>query len=101
MLDFRKLWNPQEPAIASIKKISNLIDKKLNEGEIIRLGGMTDCFQPIELKERVTYNTIEKLNSKNIGYLIVTKSDIVANDGYINLMRKRPCSYTGNCYMYK
>ena len=79
MLSFRNLWNNEEPRVANIKKIENKI-KKLPKGTIVKLGGMTDCFQPLERKERVTYKTIDELNRNNVGYLIVTKSDIVADD---------------------
>ena len=49
---------------------------------------MTDCFQPIERKHRVTYETIKILNEHKIHYLIVTKSDLVADDEYIEIMDK-------------
>lgn len=88
LLDFRGLWNPQEPAVASIEKIKHTIKRNLKAGDIVRLGGMTDCFQPLERKERITYKTIEELNKQRVGYLIVTKSDIVADDDYIALMDK-------------
>ncbi len=52
------------------------------------MGGMTDCFQPCELIHRTAYQTIGFLNAQNVGYLIVTKSHIIANDEYIHLMRK-------------
>lgn len=86
LLDFRGLWNPEEPAIADIKKIRNKVERLSDE--VIRLGGMTDCFQPLEITHRVTYETIKALNKRNIPYLIVTKSDIVARDEYIEIMRK-------------
>ena len=85
LLDFRGLWDAHDPAVADIDKIERRI-AKLPEGEIIRLGGMTDCFAPIELKHRVTYRTIKALNKHNIPYLIVTKSDNVARDEYINVL---------------
>lgn len=88
LLDFRKLWNPLEPNIADIKKIRRVIEKKLKPGMIVRLGGMTDCFQPLEKTIRNTYQTIEALNKKGIGYLIVTKSAIVADDEYMKIMNK-------------
>ena len=44
----------------------------------MRLGGMTDCFQPLEKLHRVTYKTIRLLNRRKIPYLIVTKSAMVA-----------------------
>lgn len=88
LLDFRRLWDSQNPAVVNIEKVKSVIKKNLKEGDVVRLGGMTDCFQPLERKHRATYQTIEELNKNNIGYLIVTKSDIVAEDEYLSLMRK-------------
>lgn len=88
LLDFRKLWNAHNPAIVNIQKVHRVITRHLKEGDIVRLGGMTDCFQPIEKTARATYRTIQELNKHNIGYLIVTKSDMVADDEYISVMRK-------------
>lgn len=87
LLSFRKMWNESNPSVANIDKIKKKV-KKLEEGSIIRLGGMTDCFQPIEKYKRVTLQTIKALNEQNIGYLIVTKSDLVSEDEYINSMDK-------------
>lgn len=88
LLDFRGLWHPQEPAVADIEKIKRTIKHNLKAGDIVRLGGMTDCFQPLEKKYRITYQTIEYLNEQRVGYLIVTKSDMVADGEYISLMDK-------------
>lgn len=49
---------------------------------------MTDCFQPLEKTERVTYETIKALNEAGIGYLIVTKSHIVADPEYLDILDK-------------
>ena len=88
LLNFRKLWNPQSPSVADIEKIRRKI-RSLPEGiPAIRLGGMTDCFQPVELEHRVTMETIKALNEKKQEYLIVTKSDIVARDEYVREMDK-------------
>ena len=87
LLSFRNLWNAESPSVANIKEIEKIV-KKVPRGTIIRLGGMTDCFQPIELKHRVTYNTIKLLNKYKIGYLIVTKSHLVANDEYLEIYDK-------------
>ena len=84
LLDFRGLWNPQEPSVADLKKIERRLDK-VPAGTILRLGGMTDCFQPCERNHRVTYETIKLLNERGIGYLIVTKSDLVAE--YTDVLR--------------
>ena len=87
LLDFRGLWNPTSPAVADIRKIANEV-KKLPRDKVVRLGGMTDCFQPIEKLHRATYKTIKLLNRYRVPYLIVTKSAIVADDEYIELMDK-------------
>lgn len=86
LLDFRKLWNPAYPSIANINKIRHTIRTKLKSGEIVRLGGMTDCFQPLERDNRITYQTIKALNEMNVGYLIVTKSSLIADDEYLSVL---------------
>lgn len=85
LLDFRKLWNPENPSVADIKKIEKRLDK-VKPGTILRLGGMTDCFQECERVYRTTYKTIQAMNDRGIGYLIVTKSNLVADDDYIEIM---------------
>ena len=65
LLAFRGLWNAENPAAADINKIKKGIDKLVKNGftGAVRLGGMTDCFQPkAELKYRNTYETIKYLN---------------------------------------
>ena len=90
LLDFRKLWNPLDPAVADKEKVVRVLDKIAKGGmklaRAVRLGGMTDCFQPCELTHRVTYNTIKAMNERRIPYLIVTKSDLVATDEYIAIL---------------
>lgn len=88
LLSFRNLWDAKNPSIADIKKIENKI-KKIPKGSIVRLGGMTDCFQPCEKVYRNTLETIKLLNKYGIGYLIVTKSSMIADDEYINIMDKK------------
>ena len=85
LLDFRGLWNAAEPAVASLEKIEQKLEN-IQPGTILRLGGMTDCFQPMEEKLRVTEGTIMLLNKYGIGYLIVTKSDLVCD--YMSILDK-------------
>ena len=87
LLSFRNLWDPQEPAVADIQKIEKVISK-LAPHTVVRLGGMTDCFQPLEKTVRNTYKTIELLNKYQIEYLIVTKSSMVADEEYLKIMDK-------------
>ena len=85
LLDFRGLWNPNNPSVAPLLDVYRTINQ-IPFGSIVRLGGMTDCFQPIELRYRLTYNTIKKLNEKGIHYLIVTKSDLIATNEYMDIL---------------
>ena len=87
LLDFRGLWNPAEPAVADLTKIVKTVNKNLKAGDVVRLGGMTDCFQGCESKYRITRDTIRLLNKKGVHYLIVTKSPMVAS--YAPIMDKR------------
>ena len=84
-IQLRHDWLPLNPAIPDINAIKRKI-AQLQPGQIVRLGGMTDCFQPAELKYRITYETIKALNAKRIGYLIVTKSALIANDEYMKIL---------------
>lgn len=86
LLSFRGLWDAVEPSVASPARIERKI-ARLEPGSIIRLGGMTDCFQPMERRERITKGTIELLNKYGIGYLIVTKSDLVCE--YMSILDKQ------------
>lgn len=87
LLGFRGLWNENEPSIADVEKIKRRI-RKLAPGSVIRLGGMTDCFQPIEAREGVTLETIRALNERRVHYLIVTKAALVSDDRYLEAMDK-------------
>lgn len=86
LLQFRGHWN-NIPLPANLIEIHHKI-KQLNKGDIVRLGSMTDCFQPIEKKYGITYETIKLLNHYKIHYLIVTKNSLVSSDKYIEIYDK-------------
>ena len=88
LLDFRKFWDPANPGVADIERIRRKIKRLPDNMPAIRLGGMTDCFQPLEKEYKVTYETIKALNEKNQPYLIVTKSDLVADPEYLEILDK-------------
>lgn len=87
LLNFRGNWNTKNPRVAYLSEIEKTISK-LDKNCVVRLGGMTDCFQPYETRERVTYGTIKLLNKYGINYLITTKSSLVSDDGYISIYDK-------------
>lgn len=84
LLNFRGLWDLLHPSIGDMKKISAEVRRLPRE--VVRLGGMTDCFQPAEALHKVTYKTIRLLNRRKIPYLIVTKSAMVAD--YMDVLDK-------------
>jgi len=85
VLNFRKLWQPADVGVAPIMQVYRTINK-IPAGSVVRLGGMTDCFQPIETKYHNTYNAIRALNKRGIHYLIVTKSDLIITDKYLEVL---------------
>ena len=84
LLEFRGLWNAEKPAVGDMAKISRQI-RRLPK-DVVRLGGMTDCFQPAEKLYKITYKTIRLLNRRKIPYLIVTKSAMVSE--YMDILDK-------------
>ncbi len=86
LLSFRGLWDAVTPSVANLDRIERKISK-LPAGTVVRLGGMTDCFQPLEKRLEITKSTIMLLNKYGIGYLIVTKSDLVAE--YMDILDKQ------------
>lgn len=84
LLSFRGLWDNLHPSVAKDSDIKREI-RKLKRGSVVRLGGMTDCFQPLEKWERATYRAIQDLNKRGVEYLIVTKSASVADYEYMKL----------------
>lgn len=89
LLDFRGLWHPDDVSVAPLKEIAKVVSWKLREGDVVRLGGMTDCLQPIEGIYRNTYKTIRYLNRRKVHYLIVTKSNLLLREDYIDVMNKK------------
>lgn len=84
LLFFRGLWDNENPAVADLDDIRKVLDG-IRPGTILRLGGMTDCFMPLEKERRITFETIKMLNRRRIGYLIVTKSHLVADPEYLEI----------------
>lgn len=84
LLDFRGLWDAKNPSVGDMTKLSREVRKLPRQ--VVRLGGMTDCFQPIEALHKTTWKTIRLLNNRKIPYLIVTKSAMVGE--YTDILDK-------------
>jgi DNA repair photolyase len=95
ILESKGFWTPRKVRIARLEDIKTVFRTALN-GDVAgpignairaripaRLGGLTDCFQPEESKEKVTLRVVSFLNSIRYPYLIVTKSDLIVSPDYI------------------
>ena len=96
LLEPRGYWNPNiRPADINI--IRNLFSKEQKDTTInsaiykkipVRMGGLTDCFQEIERKFRISYDTLKILHENHYPYLIVTKSPLLAEKEYLDVLDK-------------
>lgn len=77
ILEFRGNWHPEAPHVADMGRIREIVSR-MEPGSVVRMGGMTDCFQACEEELHVARDTIALLNRRGVHQLIVTKSDTVA-----------------------
>lgn len=100
LLDFRKMWNEKNPAVTDMDKVEKIFsdvfekDKKNKWSEIllnrvpVRLGGMTDPMQDIEVETEATYRLLQILKKYKHPYLLLTKNARIREDKYINALDK-------------
>ena len=88
LLDFRGLRHPENPKPANIRELYRVIAKECSPTIATRMWGMTDCFQPVEKIHKVTYHALKAFKKVRKPYLILTKSDLVASDEYIEVLDK-------------
>jgi DNA repair photolyase len=98
VLWFRKLWDDQNPSIASFSKIEKAFENVfiknrknkyaqfLKDRIPIRIGGMTDCFSEAEKKNGITLMFLELLREYRYPYLIMTKNALIASDAYLEAL---------------
>lgn len=87
LLHFRGMWDPYNPKFIDLKEWYKVI-ANIPQKQITRLGWMTDCFQPIERIHKRTYNMLKAFNHLRKHYLLITKSDLIATDEYIEVLDK-------------
>lgn len=91
------LWKTPVPVdIAEVAKMFHTIfetdrphryRKLLENRTRIRLGGMTDVFMYDDREKKVTYRFLQLLSKYDIPYLIITKSDLIAEPMYMDVLR--------------
>lgn len=88
LLDFRWLRHPNNPKFIDLKEAYRIIAREIPKNQITRLWWMTDCFQPVEKIHKITYNVLKAFNKCRKWYLIITKSDLIATDEYLEVLDK-------------
>lgn len=74
-------------------QITSALDEFISNRIPFQLGGMNDPFSPIELKEKVSLQYLKILKRYNYPVMISTKSTMIANDDYLNVL------YDSNTYV--
>ena len=97
-------WNQPHPFpfdLAEIRKIFYTVfetDKKSKWREVLskriplRIGSMSDSFMKMDKKFHVTKELLKILSFYDYPHVIFTRSDLIAEDEYMNLLRKDLCS---------
>jgi DNA repair photolyase len=97
-------WNNPIPVPIDINEVRKVFytvfetDKKSKWRNVmqsripLRVGCMSDSFMGMDAKYKVTQEFLKLLNYYNYPYTIITRSDLVAHDDYIKLLRKDLCS---------
>jgi DNA repair photolyase len=77
-------------AYSSPEKTTGIVSEFLRNKTPIHLGGMSDPFQPIEKKERITFSVLQYLCSIKYPLVISTKSPMVSENDYLEILRSNP-----------
>jgi DNA repair photolyase len=97
-------WNPNHPKTIDISSFEHYIQKVMASSKPpkdstaralwyrvpMRIGTDTDAFQPCERRLGITKRVMEILNDNKYPYIITTKSDLVAEDEYVSLLKESP-----------
>jgi len=85
MLNNLNNWNRPMPFPVNITSIHAKLSK--SKGKTLRLGHNSDAFMWMDRKYGVAKATLKLANSYNVKLKIYTKSDLVATDDYIELLK--------------
>lgn len=97
-------WNVPHPFpldMAEVRKIFHTVfetDGRSKWRDILekriplRIGSMSDSFMKMDVKYGVTKELLKILSFYNYPYIVFTRSDLVADKAYVDLLRKDLCS---------
>ena len=98
LLDFRNLWDSDEPAVSDIGKIRTIFSQVFDKGREtkwapilrnripLRLGGLTDPMQPLEKDQQATLALLHVLKDYEYPYLLLTKSALIGTADYLKAL---------------
>jgi DNA repair photolyase len=86
-LDFTHLWLALYETFEKKERTGKLYDFFIRKVPL-RIGSLSDPFLSIEKKLNVSQEVIKLLNHYNYPYLIVTRSDMVSSDLFLDLLNK-------------
>lgn len=68
-------------------RVSGAVDEFIQRRQPFHMGGMSDPFPPLERRERVSRDTMRVLAENDYPTIISTKSELVASDEYLDVLR--------------
>jgi hypothetical protein len=103
-LTAHKYWNEPQPFPIDVTELHKIFytafetDKSSKWREILsqkiplRIGSMSDSFMRMDINTGITREVLRILSHYDYPYVIFTRSDVVARDEYMNVLRKDLCS---------
>jgi DNA repair photolyase len=67
-----------------------IISEYISNRMTVHFGGMSDPFQPIEKKKKISLKVLEYLCSIEYPIVISTKSDLLSTEPYLNILKSNP-----------
>ncbi len=72
------------------RKRGGVLNQMISRKVPIHMGGMSDPFQPLEIKYRVTQNVLKHLCEIEYPIVISTKSDLLLQEPYLTFLKQNP-----------
>jgi len=77
-------------AFSTPEKTTGIVSEFLRNRTPIHFGGMSDPFQPIEKKEKITLSVLQYLCSIQYPLVISTKSPLISEKDYLEILKSNP-----------
>lgn len=85
--DAQKIISKFKNAVDFPEQNTGLVSEYIRNRTPLHIGGMSDPFQPIEAKSKITYQVLKFLTEIQYPIIISTKSTIVARSEYLDILK--------------